>query len=61
MLMKKLTVISFEEGYLLTLRALAIVKYEMFEILDTLFLINPFNPTLPIFIGTPYTFVEDTK
>ena len=45
MLMKKLTVISFEEGSLLALRALAIVKYEMFEILDTLFLINPFNPT----------------
>ena len=56
-MIKKLTVISFEEGSLLTLRALALAKYELFQIIDMLFLINPFNPVLPIFLGTPYTFI----
>lgn len=51
LVIKRLTILSFEEGSLLCLRTLAYMKYDAFSIIDKLILINPFNPTIPILHG----------
>ena len=60
-LIKKVTVLAFEEGSLLALRSLNTVSYRAFFALDKLILINPFNPALMICHSNANSFIEDIK
>lgn len=60
-MIKRLTILSFEEGSLLTLRALAFIKYDVFSIIDKFILVNPFNPTIVILHSNPAFFLDETK
>lgn len=54
---KKLTILSFEEGSLLTLKSLALVSHSTFSLFHKLILINPLNPSLMICHSTAASFL----
>ena len=61
LLIKRLTVVSFEEGSLLTLKSLSLAAYDTFPILNKLILINPFNPTLMVCHSNSLSLVQEVK
>ena len=61
LLIKKLTILSFEEGSLLTLKSLTIIAYNSFSIINKMILINPFNPNIMICHSNSASFIEEIK
>lgn len=60
-MIQKLTIISFEEGSLLTYKAISLLDYSVYPFLSKIILINAFSPYLNIYHGNSAAFLEDLK
>lgn len=56
-MVQKLTILSFEEGSLLTLKAISILDFGVYPMISKVILINAFSPFLMIYHGNTSSFL----
>ena len=61
MMIRKLTIVSFEEGSLLTLRALSNLNKSAYPMISKVILINAFSPFLMVYHGDSASFLEEIR